>query len=70
MTMQQEIYEAIKTEWEKSTYDEQRTLIYRYIQGDSSGLRGSWMEFLHIQFGLQYRQTFPKNRTTFDQHSL
>ncbi|MEE4240989.1 MAG: hypothetical protein V2I36_05955 [Desulfopila sp.] len=50
--MKPETYEAIKKEWCKRSNAEQRNLIYRYIQGDSKGLRGSWMEFLQIQFGL------------------
>ncbi len=68
--MQQDTYEAIKAEWNKITSVEQRVLIYRYIEGDGSGLKGSWMEFLQNQFGLHYRQTFQKHGTPPRQRRL
>ncbi len=51
-SMKTDTYEDIKKEWCKISTAEQRSLIYRYMQGDSTGLRGSWMEFLQNQFGL------------------
>jgi len=62
--MQDETYEAIKTEWAKITSGEQRALIYRYVQGDGPGPRGSWMEFLQNQFGLHHPQSFRKAKTS------
>jgi len=59
--MEQETYDAIKREWGKRAPREQRSLIYRYIQGDKSGIRGSWMEYLRQQFNVPPSLSAPHN---------